>query len=105
MFLTTAQLSASCGFTFVKGEEYVVYSRDGSTVSLCSRTRPLSEAQHDLVELGKGQVPTLVTTAPTPDSSAPWQIWAIVGPTALLVVGLMVSLAWLGLRKQRSDER
>ena len=108
MFLTTARLDGSCGFTFVEGEKYVVYSRNGSTVSLCSRTRSLSEAQHDLTELGKGQAPIPVTIAPTPvpftpRASAPWQTWAIIGPAVLLVVGLMIGAAWLGLRKRRSD--
>lgn len=126
MFLTTARWDGSCGFTFVEGENYVVYSRNGSTVSLCSRTRSLSEAQHDLAELGKGQAPLLGTIAPTPasfapraefdkepvppgttvptsDSSAPWLTWAIIGPTVLLVVGLMIGATWLGLRKRRSD--
>ena len=63
MFLTTARWDGSCGFTFVESENYVVYSRNGSTVSLCSRTRSLSEAQHDLAELGKGQAPLLGTIA------------------------------------------
>ena len=127
MFLTTARWGGSCGFTFVKGETYVVNSRDGLTVSLCSRTRSLSEAQHDLVEFGKGQAsnpgtiapmpvsfapraefgkePTVPggTTFPHPPSSAPWQTWAIIGPSAVLVVGLMIGAAWLGLRKRRPD--
>ena len=134
VFLTTARWGGSCGFTFVKGETYVVYSetyvvysRDGLTVSLCSRTRSLSESQHDLAEFGKGQAPNPGAIAPTPlsfapraefgkepavpegtafshpPSSAPWQTWAIIGPTAVLVVGLMIGAAWLGLRKRRPD--
>ena len=126
MFLTTARSDSSCGFTFVKDDTYVVYSRDGSTVSLCSRTRSLSEAQHDLAELGEGQQPSPSTVAPTPvslapraefgkepvppgttaptsDSSAPWQTWAIIGSTVLLVVGLMIGATWFGLRKRRFD--
>ena len=108
MFLTTARFGASCGFTFVKGEKYVVYSQDGSTVSLCSRTRPLSAATHDLAALGKGQVPAQGTTTPTPDVSE-YQTGGGCGlsphTTDLSVVGLMVGIAWLGLRKQRSDTR
>ena len=103
MYLTTARLGASCGFTFVEGEQYVVYSRNGSTVSLCSRTRSLSEAQHDLVELGKGQAPIPGSIAPTPIPSASWQPWAISGLAVTLVVGLMIGAARLGLRKRRSD--
>ena len=108
MFLTTARSGASCGFTFVEDEEYVVYSSNGSGVSLCSRTRSLSEAQHDLTELGKGRAPIPGTIAPTPvpftpRASTPSQPWAIIGPTVLLVVGLMIGATWLGLRKRRSD--
>ncbi len=57
--LTTARYEASCGFTFLEGSRYIVYSRDGETVSLCSRTRLLQEAKadreadEDLVELRK----------------------------------------------------
>ena len=108
MFLTTARFGASCGFTFVKGEKYVVYSQDGSTVSLCSRTRMVSKATDDLAALGKGHVPAPGTTAPTPDLSeyqtgGGWGLWP--HTTVVLVVGLMGGIAWLGLRKQRSDTR
>ena len=51
--LTTAKYGASCGFTFVEGLRYIVYSRGGETVSLCSRTRLLQGADEDLTELGK----------------------------------------------------
>ena len=55
MTLQTARYGASCGFTFVEGEEYIVYSHDGKTVSLCSRTRSLRDAQEDLAALGEGK--------------------------------------------------
>ena len=51
--LTTAKYEASCGFTFLEGSRYIVYSRDGETVSLCSRTKLIQEADEDLAELGK----------------------------------------------------
>ena len=55
--LTTARYEASCGFTFLEGSRYIAYSRDGETVSLCSRTRLLQganrETDEDLAELGK----------------------------------------------------
>ena len=100
MYLRTPGHSSACGFTFIEGVKYVVYSQDGSLVSLCSRTRTLSEATHDLAELGKGQVPIQGTSAPNPDVSAPWQLWAIVVPTATLVVGLLAGLTWFGLRRR-----
>ena len=52
--LTTERSEASCGFTFVEGEKYLAYSRDGETVGLCSRTRLLREADTDLAELEYG---------------------------------------------------
>lgn len=69
MVLTTRRWSESCGYPFVEGVTYVVYSRDGSTVSLCSRTRPFSEATEDLIELGPGQVPISGATASKPEVS------------------------------------
>ena len=69
MVLTTRRGSESCGYPFVEGVTYVVYSRNGSTVSLCSRTRPVSEATVDLVELGPGQVPAADARTSKPDAS------------------------------------
>ena len=69
MFLTTRRWSESCGYPFVEGVTYVVYSRDGLTVSLCSRTGPFSEATEDLIELGQGSVPIYDETNPIPDVS------------------------------------
>ena len=66
MYLTTPRSGASCGFTFVKDEEYIVYSHDGSEVILCSRTALLKNATSDLDELGKGTKPQPGTIAPVP---------------------------------------
>ena len=55
--VTTARDGASCGFTFAKGEEYLVYAsavRAGLHVSLCSRTRRLANAADDVKALGAG---------------------------------------------------
>ena len=80
MYLTTARFGASCGFTFVEGEEYMVYSRDGSTVSLCSRTSLLENAEADLNELGQGRAPQPGTTAPIPVVTPP----PVVHPEAMV---------------------
>ena len=53
----TAQSSASCGFEFVDGLEYIVYATQNEEqldVSLCSRTALMSNASEDLDELGMG---------------------------------------------------
>ncbi|MFC1610805.1 hypothetical protein ACFL6C_07595 [Myxococcota bacterium] len=60
--VTTATSDASCGYTFDLNEEYIVYAKAGSDdlhVSLCSRTRPVSEASEDLAELGSGTMAAL----------------------------------------------
>ena len=119
MEFTTPESSASCGYSFVEGVEYLVYSRNGLEVSLCSRTRPLSQAAGDLAELGQGQPPTEGTTAPTPAVTeqpppptpvAPGQpVGGGCGPSphsdGLLMAGLVVGIAWLGLGKRRSIKR
>ncbi|MBT8469118.1 MAG: hypothetical protein KJN97_10245, partial [Deltaproteobacteria bacterium] len=53
----TAGSSAACGYTFVKGETYLVYAdrdeADPMRVSLCSRTALVADAEEDLDFLGK----------------------------------------------------
>lgn len=108
LFLTTARSGASCGFTFIEGIEYVVYSRDGATVSLCSRTRALSEAADDLAELGPGQAPAPGAIAPTPDVSGHRSgggCGSTPHTTDASFAGLLAVIAWLGLRKRRPDAR
>lgn len=53
----TAGSSAACGYSFVKGETYLVYAvndeADPMRVSLCSRTALVANAKEDLNFLGK----------------------------------------------------
>ena len=67
-YLTTARSGASCGFTFDEGEEYLVYSHNAATVSLCSRTRSMAEAEEDLQALGEGSSPETELSARSPRS-------------------------------------
>ena len=56
----TSSSSASCGYSFQKREQYLVYaSRQESQLGtgLCSGTKPLSMAQQDLAVLGEGLSP------------------------------------------------
>ena len=85
LYLETPPTGGSCGFPFIEGVEYVVYSPDGSIVSVCSRTSVLSEASHDLAELGRGRAPPAGALGP--------------------IAGLIALIAWLGLRKRRLDAR
>lgn len=53
----TAGSSAACGYSFAKGESYLVYAdrdeADPMRVSLCSRTALVANAEEDLDFLGK----------------------------------------------------
>ena len=100
MYITTPPTGGSCGYTFVEGEEYIVYASDSHygddsyTASICSRTALLSEAQADLDALGEGEAPQTGTKGPAPTDSedtgnginAGW-VFALVLAVAMLLVG------------------
>ncbi len=77
--VTTSRDSASCGYNFELGQEYLVYANQntegapGLNVSLCSRTTILAQAQSDLAALGEGQAPTggQASNAPSSPSASP----------------------------------
>lgn len=72
--LTTAGDGAQCGYGFTVGQSYLVYASAGEggglEVSLCSRTRPMSEAQEDLATLGMGSTPVNPKGETPPTSTA-----------------------------------
>ena len=58
--ITTASSSAACGIPFAVGQNYLIYaSGDGRDlgVDLCSRTRPIEQADEDLRVIGLGATP------------------------------------------------
>ncbi|MFC0472185.1 hypothetical protein ACFFHM_17160 [Halalkalibacter kiskunsagensis] len=62
IILYTATNSASCGFEFQVGSEYLIYAlenEDGYDVSLCSRTALVVDAKEDLDVLGDGLAPSV----------------------------------------------
>ena len=73
MYITTPPTGGSCGFTFIEGEEYIVYAYDsnyddgGYSTGICTRTALLGEAQEDLDEFGQGQAPLVGTGGPAPE--------------------------------------
>ena len=72
MYVTTPPTGGSCGFAFEEGREYILYAHDspyddgGYSVSICSRTALLSQAQADLDAFGDGDAPRLGTAGPEP---------------------------------------
>lgn len=103
--VSTASDSATCGYNFQVGQEYIVYARPFSITkqpldaSLCSRTAPLDQAQDDLDALGPGTQPIAVaeptavpTPVPSPEPTPP------APPSPLLLIGLGGgALLFLGL--------
>ncbi len=89
-YVTTARSGSSCGYPFVAGTEYVVYTLLGLGwhVGLCSRTRPLSQASRDLADLGPGTPPSLWNRA-----------------TLSFLVLLLMGGIWLGQRQRHSNKR
>lgn len=97
MYITTPPTGGSCGYTFVAGEEYIVYAfeshygDDSYTASICSRTALLSAAQADIDALGEGEAPRAGTKGPAPEDTqsglnAGW-VFALVLAAAILIVG------------------
>lgn len=96
-YITTPPTGGSCGYTFVEGEEYIVYASDSHygddsyTVSICSRTALLSAAQADLDALGEGEAPQGGTIGPIPEEPQGGLHWGwifgLVLGVAILLVG------------------
>lgn len=85
----TSSSEASCGFSFMVRQQYIVYARNLNsqlTASLCSRTAPLGSASQDLAALGQGTIPS----APPPSSGIP--IPVLIGSTVALIL-LLVAVA------------
>lgn len=99
MYVTTRPDGASCGFTFVEGEEYVVYAHDSAEVDggygvyLCSRTALLSQAQADIDALGQSHAPQAGTGGPAPGQPPDT---AVGGVWAFLRAILAAVAQWLG---------
>ncbi len=67
--VVTPASSASCGFAFEQGQEYLVYASDvdGRLQTIaCSRTALLAHAGEDLAALGAGSAPSPADEAGTP---------------------------------------
>ena len=91
MYITTPPTGGSCGFTFEEGEEYIVYAHDsasgdgGYTVSICSRTALLRQAQADIDALGEGDAPRAGTGGPVPEQEVGYVRDGDLGQTYVVV--------------------
>ncbi len=101
--ITTARSGASCGYTFEKGGEYIVYAHgpeNNLSVSLCSRTQPLATAEDDLAVLGVGAAP-LADSFEWTASFSYIQIAVFIG-SGIGMILLLVSVAAMIKRYSRS---
>ena len=109
MYVTTPPTGGSCGFTFTEGEEYILYAHDsayddgGYTVSICSRTALLSQAQADIEAFGDGDAPRSGSAGPKPEEtqgvgeSSTWVI--VLGAAAVvLLLGVLSAVVWVRRR-------
>jgi hypothetical protein len=80
--ISTAEGGASCGFTFVTGQQYVVYAYDTEDgilqTNICTRTSELASAAPDLAFLGAKHQVAL--------TSAPFPLWPLVAGLAVVFI-------------------
>jgi len=55
--LTTQSQGSACGYSFSEGRKYLVDATGKMSISLCSETKPLSEASELVEALGNGETP------------------------------------------------
>lgn len=69
--VVTAVSGAACGYPFAVGQSYLVYASgvegEAYRVGLCSRTRPMADADDDRALLGSGVVPVDIEDDPEAD--------------------------------------
>ncbi|MBM6616230.1 hypothetical protein [Bacillus suaedaesalsae] len=83
--------SASCGYSFVQGKNYLVYATESEgklITSLCSITKPLAAADKDLSILKDGEQPTKITKIPEQSNSG--ITWIILA--CLLIAAISYSI-------------
>ena len=92
----TGMSSARCGYNFQTGEEYLVYASKSMEVSLCSETKPLSNAEADLTVLGGGGL--LEESAELPDTSgATYGLLYLIPGRLIGVIGLVAMVGVFAL--------
>lgn len=79
LVITTPDSSASCGYNFQKGQNYLVYASTQDNqlqTGLCSGTKTLSTAQADLSVLGSGKTPDPQNSNASQQLQRSKQLWA-----------------------------
>ncbi|MDN4606954.1 hypothetical protein [Sporosarcina highlanderae] len=107
--ISTGQSDGDCGFSFVKGQKYLVYASVSSmyeennyslSTTICHRTTELTNATADLNALGEGQEVTSPEESQDDDEAAlPW--WTF----ALFVLGLVAIFYGFRYKKAQKNAR
>jgi hypothetical protein len=100
--IKTTPNSASCGFNFEVGQEYLIYafgSKSNLQTNICTRTTTLANAAGDLHAIGTGAV-----APPLRDAQNPLSINWLLGISILLLVIALVSILIVVLYRSKSEE-
>ena len=97
----TERSEISCGYEFKEGQNYIVYTWEGSRTGLCTRTAPAWMAFADLVALGPGQWPE---ASPDTKAAEGGACAAPAGPGSkpvdLASLSLLAGVIALGIRRR-----
>jgi hypothetical protein len=99
MIIQTARDSATCGYNFEVGQDYLVYAHgNGSNLqtNICTRTTLLVNANEDLQAIGSG----VVAPPPEKDSKLFSMDWLLMISILLLVVAL-VAISIVGIHRPK----
>jgi hypothetical protein len=88
--LTTQSQESACGYSFSEGREYLVDATGKMSVSLCSETKPLSEASEIVEALGNGESPREGGDEALTDTSGGVSVRAMVGLAGLSMVASLL---------------
>lgn len=103
----TVSSSASCGYEFQEGEEYLAYASNGGgslEVGLCGGTQPLAGADNELAILGAGTVPHnsgLPWADPDEIDAPPFTVDIVSALLVAAIAGLSAGIAVLIIRKPK----
>jgi len=110
--VSTEGNSATCGYGFEVGGEYIVYASDYNSdgvlsTSICTRTKLLSLAQEDLAELGNSTGVQEPVDGMIPPHSKTCDIcgfaWIVI--IAVLVAAVVLAIYFKKIRKQKVNKK
>ncbi|MEH7444246.1 hypothetical protein V7201_18185 [Bacillus sp. JJ1122] len=108
IIITTGQGGGDCGFTFTKGQEYLVYANESEMYGaktlvtlICDRTNDLTALKDDLPILGAGKPPVeKVDLSRREQDGNPLYLWA----AGVVVSGVTIFLL-LKFRKKKGNHQ